>query len=468
MSAIPAHPRLARVLLEAERSGVLEPAAALAAMISEGELDRFDAIECFERSGRAPTGAVWDRARKQFLSSLDRGRAAGRSGSPSDDAAHSKLRFALLTGFPDRVAKRRVQELVLCVGGSAQLPAGSENALGLQSRGEEELFVCVDIQEGQALGQQRSKLTVRSAARIEPEWLFDLVPSALTERDEALWDAGRKRVVGVSRLVYDDLVISESQSSEVAPEAKGRLLAKMALGLDLEAARSLPPSALIAEIAKVKPAAAEELAGAVARVGLLLEKAPDLLKSFLTENSAGGSAGAASGSSSAGGAEAAPTPTQWLEVSVIGFLVAFLAGKNSADDLSEPGWAPEYISYLESLAPGISSVLDREAPSSYSFPNGKKARIQYALGQPPQLAQLPWMESALQNFFGVKQAPTVARGRVPIVLHLLAPNQRALQVTQDLPGFWQRVYPELRTQLSRRYPRHSWPEDPASAAPVKR
>ena len=65
----------------------------------------------------------------------------------------------------------------------------------------------------------------------------------------------------------------------------------------------------------------------------------------------------------------------------------------------------------------------------------------------------------------MREGPTLARGRVPLVLHLLAPNQRAVQVTQDLAGFWSRHYPALRRELGRRYPRHAWPEDPLHASP---
>ena len=71
------------------------------------------------------------------------------------------------------------------------------------------------------------------------------------------------------------------------------------------------------------------------------------------------------------------------------------------------------------------------------------------------------MESRLQDFLGLKEGPRIAGGRVPLVLHLLAPNNRALQVTTDLAGFWQRTYRELRPQLSRRYPKHHWPEEPS-------
>jgi ATP-dependent helicase HrpB len=75
----------------------------------------------------------------------------------------------------------------------------------------------------------------------------------------------------------------------------------------------------------------------------------------------------------------------------------------------------------------------------------------------------PWVESRLQDFFGMTTGPTIAG--VPLVLHLLAPNQRAVQVTTDLAGFWSRHYPDLRRTLMRRYPKHAWPEDPATAKP---
>ncbi|HJV89370.1 MAG TPA: ATP-dependent helicase HrpB [Holophagaceae bacterium] len=73
----------------------------------------------------------------------------------------------------------------------------------------------------------------------------------------------------------------------------------------------------------------------------------------------------------------------------------------------------------------------------------------------------PWIESRLQDFLGLKEGPAVDEGRLPLVLHLLAPNYRAVQVTTDLAGFWQRAYQEVRGELSRRYPRHFWPERPA-------
>ncbi|HEX3479588.1 MAG TPA: ATP-dependent helicase C-terminal domain-containing protein, partial [Kofleriaceae bacterium] len=102
------------------------------------------------------------------------------------------------------------------------------------------------------------------------------------------------------------------------------------------------------------------------------------------------------------------------------------------------------------------ALVDRLAPTHLRLPRRGRAPIHYELDQPP------WIASRMQDFFGLARAPTVGDGRVPLVLHLLAPNQRPVQVTTDLPGFWIKHYPALRKQLMRRYPKHAWPEDPTA------
>jgi ATP-dependent helicase HrpB len=114
---------------------------------------------------------------------------------------------------------------------------------------------------------------------------------------------------------------------------------------------------------------------------------------------------------------------------------------------------------LGRLPPSARAALERLAPGRVMLPGGRAARVHYEAGKPP------WVESRLQDFFGLAQGPAVAGGRAPLVLHLLAPNGRAQQVTTDLAGFWDRHYPAIRRELSRRYPRHAWPEDPRTAAP---
>jgi ATP-dependent helicase HrpB len=103
--------------------------------------------------------------------------------------------------------------------------------------------------------------------------------------------------------------------------------------------------------------------------------------------------------------------------------------------------------------------LDEAAPEQTTLPGGRKVKIHYAPHQPP------WLESRLQDFFGQADGPKVAGGKIPVVLHLLAPNMRPVQLTSDLAGFWTRHYPAVKKELQRRYPRHAWPDDPRHAAP---
>jgi ATP-dependent helicase HrpB len=96
--------------------------------------------------------------------------------------------------------------------------------------------------------------------------------------------------------------------------------------------------------------------------------------------------------------------------------------------------------------------LDQLAPERMTLPGGRQVKLHYEPGKPP------WIESRLQDFFGVRETPRI--NGVPVVVHLLAPNHRPVQVTSDLAGFWERLYPQVRRELSRRYPKHKWPEKP--------
>ena len=106
--------------------------------------------------------------------------------------------------------------------------------------------------------------------------------------------------------------------------------------------------------------------------------------------------------------------------------------------------------------------LDREAPTHFEAPTGSLLPIDYEAEQGPTIAV------RLQELFGLKAHPAIAGGRVPLVLELLSPAQRPVQVTRDLPGFWRGSYAAVRSDLRGRYPRHPWPEDPANALPTRR
>ena len=107
-------------------------------------------------------------------------------------------------------------------------------------------------------------------------------------------------------------------------------------------------------------------------------------------------------------------------------------------------------------------ALQQGAPDRIELPSGRDAIVDYDAPAGPTIA------ARLQEFFGLRAVGALAGGRVPVVLELLAPNHRPVQVTTDLPSFWANVYPQVRRELSRRYPRHSWPEDPLAANPEAR
>jgi ATP-dependent helicase HrpB len=108
----------------------------------------------------------------------------------------------------------------------------------------------------------------------------------------------------------------------------------------------------------------------------------------------------------------------------------------------------------QQLPAGARRLLEEIAPERIKLPRGRSVVVHYQTDQPP------WIASRLQDFFGMRATPAVARGAVPVVVRLLAPNQRPVQMTSDLAGFWERLYPQVRKELSRRYPRHQWPENP--------
>ena len=107
-------------------------------------------------------------------------------------------------------------------------------------------------------------------------------------------------------------------------------------------------------------------------------------------------------------------------------------------------------------------AVEREAPERIAVPSGNRIAVAYEEGRPPVLA------ARIQELFGLTETPRVAGGRVKVLLHLLAPNYRPQQVTDDLASFWKNGYPIVRKELRGRYPKHAWPEDPWNAPPERR
>ncbi|MCA1363083.1 ATP-dependent helicase HrpB [Bradyrhizobium sp. IC3069] len=141
------------------------------------------------------------------------------------------------------------------------------------------------------------------------------------------------------------------------------------------------------------------------------------------------------------------------------WLVPALYDKIALKDIS----AGDLSDALMALLPWeMRARLDREAPTHFEAPTGSVLAIDYEAEQGPTIAV------RLQELFGLNTHPSIAAGKVPLVLELLSPAQRPVQVTRDLPGFWRGSYAAVRSDLRGRYPRHPWPDDPASAVPTRR
>lgn len=149
----------------------------------------------------------------------------------------------------------------------------------------------------------------------------------------------------------------------------------------------------------------------------------------------------------------------WLLAHLDEWLLPALQGKSKLGDLGTAELADALTGLLDY---GARRELDLHAPREITVPSGMARKLTYTRGEAPILAV------KLQELFGLADTPRIAKGRVPVVLHLLSPGQKPVQVTQDLKGFWERTYPEVRKELKGRYPRHPWPDDPWTATATHR
>ncbi|NMO21419.1 ATP-dependent helicase HrpB [Pyxidicoccus fallax] len=429
----PVHPRQARVIVEGERRGVGAEAATLAALMGERDIRREARVNMSDGGGRA---AAVVSGPSDLLELLERFRDAERA-SFASGRLHSLSLEAGAVQSVDRVQKQ-LRRAVRNQGQRPQRPEDVEQALMLsvlagypdrvarrrRPRAPElllfgggtvslselsvvqdaDLMVAVDAEERPGRGA-----IVRLASAVEPEWLLDLYPDALEEVDTLQWNAEARRVERLTRLSYGNLVLEETRTPAPPSEETARVL--------VEAALAAGPG---------KFADPEALEQWRTRVALLAQAFPEA--KFPTVDDA------------------------FLRDA----LASLCSDARSFKDL-------EGVSLLDALYARLTSeqqrLLASHAPERVTLPGGRGVKVHYEPGKPP------WVESRLQDFFGMAQGPVVCAGRVPLVLHLLAPNMRAVQVTTDLAGFWERHYPAIRKELCRKYPRHSWPEDPRHAQP---
>jgi ATP-dependent helicase HrpB len=275
-----------------------------------------------------------------------------------------------------------------------------------------DLMVAVDAEERAAPAGQKAgrSVIVRLAVAIEPDWLLDLVPAGLAESEATLWNPDTGRVEIVARLGYGAVVLDETRRPAPASSEASQMLAEAVLSGG--------------------PATGGVLDGSSTSLQVKLE----LLRGAFPERDI----------------------PQLDGEQIRGLLTAACEGLTS---LAEFSAVPVEERLRRALSPAVVGLLREETPEHVRLPGGRQTQVNYEQGKPP------WIESRLQDFFGMSVGPAICRGRVPLTLHLLAPNHRAVQVTSDLAGFWQKHYPAIRRELGRRYPRHAWPEDGATATP---
>ncbi|NRD61070.1 ATP-dependent helicase HrpB [Corallococcus exiguus] len=428
----PVHPRQARVIVEGERRGVGGDAAVLAALMGERDIRR----EARANLGGGGRASALVSGPSDLLELLERFREAGRSGFASGRMQSLSLDAGAVQSV-ERVQKQ-LRRTVREQGSRPSRPEDVEQALMLsvlagypdrvarrrRPRSPEllmfgggttslsefsvvqdaELMVAVDAEERPGRGA-----VVRLASTVEAEWLLDLYPDALEEVDTLQWNADSRRVERLTRLAYGNLMLEETRTPAPPSEEAARVLAEAALAAGPE--RFAEPEALEQWRTRV-----ELLGKAFPETGF-----PTVDAGFMRDA-----------------------------------LASLCVGARSFSDL-------EGVSLLDALYARLTSeqqrLLANHAPERVTLPGGRGVKVHYEPNKPP------WVESRLQDFFGMAQGPSVGAGRVPLVLHLLAPNMRAVQVTTDLAGFWERHYPAIRKELCRKYPRHSWPEDPRHAEP---
>ncbi len=439
MLRFPLHPRQSRMLIEAQSRGVFNEACIIAALIGERDIiasemfngrrtqnyakhhspsDLFDRLDWFAEAERAnfsasilrelnldPASTMAVNRIRQQLQRRPLPPSLHPSVTPSqqDDA----LLISILAGYPDRVARRRnvkdeKAELLLSGGGAVPLsPASSVRS--------SEFLVAVDAEERRDAAANIIRI-VRMASAIQPEWLIDLFADNLRESVEAKWNAQLERVEVAERMLYDQLVIDERRSHT----ARGP-----------EVTKALTEAALSAGWQKF--ADEEDVMKLLARVQFIAQHFPESEMPSFDESD------------------------------VRAELAEACTDLRSFAELRQTAGKGGLIHLLKSKLTGEQSrLLNQMAPETVNIGGRRNIRINYE----PDKA--PWIASRLQDFFGMTDSPKIASGRVNLVLHLLAPNQRPVQVTTDLAGFWQRTYPQVRRELSRRYPRHQWPENPVA------
>jgi ATP-dependent helicase HrpB len=421
MARLPVHPRLARMLIEGHRFGQSPRIALAAALLSERDpfarspnpvprrqragsasevLDRVDALETYERDGTSASS----------VGTLNEG--AARFLLRARDQLLRTLRQESVSPPPPLPFSPSPDDALL----RALLAAFPDRVARRRDDPTKGLMVGgVGVRLAPWCGVSASELflcidvdadpketLVRQASSIEREWL------PVEAKVEMFFDEVGERMAARKRMYYEDLLIEENDAALPRSEEASRGLA--------DAARTRLP--------RVVPAVDSAAGSFLLRLRWLKVAMPELnLPAFDDDELR----------------ELLP----WA-----------CAGCRSFDEVRRADW----LGLLkDKLTAAQAQAIEREAPERLQVPSGSWITLKYELDRPPVLAV------RIQEVFGWKDTPRLAGGRVRVLLHLLAPNYRPQQVTDDLASFWSKTYQQVRKELRARYPKHAWPEDPWNA-----
>ncbi|MCQ9424623.1 ATP-dependent helicase HrpB [Pseudomonas sp. LJDD11] len=418
MAEIPAHPRIAHLLLRGQELGLANMACDVAALLGERDILRGAGADVHSRlvllSGeqKAQRNAQGGVQRARQLSRQYRGYLRGKAGQAVVDPDHPRWLGALLAlAYPDRVARQRRD------GGAEYRLANGRAALFSETDAlmKHEWLVVADL--GSRQGQREERIYL--AADLDPALFDNVLAEQVLAIDYLDWDeregvlrAERQRKVG-------ELVLSSEPLPKLDDAARGQALLGLVRRKGLELLGWTP-----------------ELRQWQARVMLLREldaqqqassEWPDVSDSALRDSL-----------------------EQWL--------LPYLGKVSRLSHFAQL----DLSSMLRNLLPWpLPQRLDELAPQHIQVPSGSSIRLDYS-EQPPILAV------RLQELFGLSDTPRIANGRQIVKLHLLSPARRPVQVTQDLANFWRSTYAEVKKDLKGRYPKHYWPDDPLVAEATAR
>jgi ATP-dependent helicase HrpB len=429
MLRFPVHPRYARMFLAAQERGCVRSVAMMAAL-TQGRNFLLRGVD--RRVDEAREETLGEEHESDFFLLMRAWRYADRSGYSMDAcrrlgihaqaarqvgplfaqfieiaaaegldvserrADGSEVCKCVLAGFPDHLARRLDAATLRC-----DLIHGRRGMLARESAmGKASLLVAAEITEVGGRGGDVSVI-LNIATAVDEAWLKELFPGELKDVREVTYDAAAKRVVARRERKFRDLVLeSKSSSDDVPPDAAAALLAREVLAGRVTI-----------------DAWDESVEQWITRVNRLAEWFPEY--------------------------EVNPvTPADRLTL-----LEQVCYGETSARGVKGKEVMPVLRDWLtaEQLA-----AMEEAVPDRLTMANGRRSRLTYGAEGPPVLS------ARIQELYGIDGRFTLGRGRVPVKIEVLAPNQRALQVTDDLTSFWREIYPKIKPELARRYPRHEW------------